>query len=42
VSHGRPNRTTDEWAALLHPLAGEALESYDLDVIELSLSVSCA
>lgn len=31
------DRTTDEWAALLEPLARRALDSYDLDVTGLSL-----
>lgn len=30
-------RTPDEWAALLEPLARQALGSYDVDVLELSL-----
>lgn len=37
MTGSRQDRTTDEWAALLEPLARRALESYDLDVAELSL-----
>ena len=37
VTRTRQDRTTDEWAVLLEPLARRALASYDLDVAGVSL-----